>query len=108
MICPPFTATHKCVFYWPASHANYYLLPINGLSFCWLPLEGLAKIHRFANFASAVEQGETDEVFIIKSFSGYITTSSEFWQNKLILPTPTFPSRGRLSNNLFVLCNNVA
>ena len=33
-------ATHKCVFYWPASHANCYLLPINGLLFCRLPLEG--------------------------------------------------------------------
>jgi len=31
-----------------------------------------------------------------------ISTSSEFCSAK-----PTFPSRGRLSNNLFVLCYNV-
>ena len=100
---PEITGYAHVRFLLPAGRANCFLLPINGLSFCRLPLEGLAKFHRFANFASAVERGETDEVFIIQSFSIYITTSSEFCSAK-----PTFPSRGRLSKNLFVLCNNVA
>ena len=69
MICPPFTGYAQVRF----------------LLACQ-PCKLLLATHKWVIFllaspwGEAVEQGETDEVFIIKSFSVYITTSSEFQQ----------------------------